>query len=106
MADEVTPQEGQEPTSERNPLLEGQDFDDSPEVSGDSPETPETPEAPDPLARYRELGFENVESPEEANERLMQAYRQQMADVQSLLQQQEELKTLAQYGNQYLQQLQ
>lgn len=97
----------QEPVEPSNPLLEGQDFDsddsfDDTDGSGE----PSSEPSPDPLAAYRELGFQNVETPEEANQRLMQAYRQQMADVEALRRQQEELKTLAQYGNQYLQQLQ
>lgn len=105
MPDEIQNQETpQEPKT--NPLLEGQNFDDTPDDDSDDFESPETVETPDPLAPYRELGFENVETPEEANQRLMQAYRQQMADVEALRRQQQELQTLAQYGNQYLQQLQ
>lgn len=98
MPDEIQEQE------ERSPLLDGQ----GEETEGlENPEEVEVPsDEPDPIDIYRDLGFTDVESAEDGQARLAEAYRQQQEQLQRLQYEQQQLSQLAQYGNQYLQQQQ
>lgn len=69
------------------------------------PETPADPESPSFLSRLGELGFEGVETEQDAQERLIEAYRQQQEQIEAAQQERQQLEQLARYGNQYLAQL-
>lgn len=114
-----------EPTDYRQKLLEGQPT--VPEASSSAPppptpvtsepepvETPEAPEvtpppepaevseAPGLVQQLQELGFENIEDDATAQQRLVEAYRQQRAEHERLTQERERYQPLAQYGQEYL----
>jgi hypothetical protein len=54
------------------------------------------------LDQIRELGFENVESEEDARERLLLAYQQNQQRLQTLVERVEKVAPLVRYGQQYM----
>lgn len=68
-------------------------------------ETPPSPPQPDFLESLRSVGFENVTSAEEAQQRLLEAYRTQQERYQQLESRVKEIEPLANYGREYIQHL-
>ncbi len=114
----------------RAALLEGQEVDPDNEPdenpaddpSQSPPEPAETTDLPEPdegapdsegegappaafLEQLSELGFENVETEEDGRARLLESYQQYRGEMDELRQQLKTLQPMAEYGQQYLEEL-
>lgn len=92
-----------EPTLSQQLSSSQESQDPAPEpILGDSPDTIEAPPSNPWLDQIRELGFEEVETEDQARERLIEAYRQTNQRLETLVDRTERIAPLVHYGKQYL----
>ncbi|MGH7127570.1 MAG: hypothetical protein ACREIV_03310 [Planctomycetaceae bacterium] len=117
MSDDAAIQEPESRPDTAAMLIEGQDLDEQLEAPVSVPDAPvepaatdvtppvETPAETQPssfIERLAEFGFENVETPEDAQERLLESYRQLQEQIETARGEARQFRDLAEYGNEYL----